>query len=488
MSLESVLLEHGAFEVSAMDVYSDIFQLGYGFIQTEGEPSGEHKANPIIVGSFGGHYDEDGKLEGDRVRRRILFEDTFEDTLAEFSDANWAITNGLTYWGRANTADAQSKMCALIFDLDGQDDVTLRNFFYNCRSDYPYYPDPNYIILSGHNIHLYYVLEEPADLYPNTKSLLKDMKYRLTDQMWNKYTSREWEHPQHQGINQGFRIIGGKTKDGGTVRAFRVNTHPFSLEELNGFLPPDQQVDLSKKWRETRYTLEQAKEKFPEWYEKVIVNGGHYDGSWDAKEDLYNWWLRKIREGASYKHRYFCLMALAIYAVKCGITDRERVKADMESLVPFLNSVDSEHPFGNDHEVENALECLDLRYKKFPIKDLEKISGMAIPKNKRNYRKQPQHMEYLNGLRKMRRDVLGENEYENSGRPKGSGEKCELIRSYAREHPNANHSDIAKALGVSRPTVIKWLRGWKCDTDGLPDGAWYENGHVHVDMTEPKAD
>ena len=488
LSLESVLLEYGASEVSAMDVYSDIFQLGYGFIQTEGEPSGEHKANPIIVGSFGGHYDDGGKLKGDRVRRRILFEDTFEDTLAEFSDANWAITNGLTYWGRANTADAQSKMCALIFDLDGQDDGTLTAFLYNCRSDYPIYPEPNYIILSGHNVHLYYVLEEPADLYPNTKSLLKDMKYRLTDRMWNKYTSREWEHPQHQGINQGFRIIGGKTKDGGTVRAFRVNTHPFSLEELNGFLPSDQQVDLSKKWRETRYTLEQAKEKFPDWYEKVIVNGGHADGSWDAKEDLYNWWLRKIRGGASYSHRYFCLMALAIYAVKCGITDRDRVKADMESLVPFLDSIDPEHPFGNDHEVENALECLDLRYKKFPIKDLERISGMAIPKNKRNYRKQPQHMEYLNGLRKMRRDVLGENEYENSGRPKGSGEKRDLIRAYAREHPDASHSEVAKALGVSRTTVIKWLRDWKRDTDGLPDGAWYEGGHIHVDMTEPKAD
>ncbi|MDB1821373.1 hypothetical protein PMW67_09480, partial [Collinsella aerofaciens] len=242
-----------------MDVYSDIFQLGYGFIQTEGEPSGLHKANPIILGSFGGHYDSDGKLVGDRRRRRILLEDTFEETLAEFRDANWAITNGLTYWGRANTADAQSKMCAMIFDLDGQDDGTLTAFLYNCRSDYPVYPEPNYIILSGHNVHLYYVLEEPADLYPNTKSLLKDMKYRLTDRMWNKYTSREWEHPQHQGINQGFRVIGGKTKDGGTVRAFVVNTHPFSLEELNDFLPPEQQVDLSKKWRETRYTLEQAK-------------------------------------------------------------------------------------------------------------------------------------------------------------------------------------------------------------------------------------
>lgn len=452
-----------------MEVYSDIFRLGDGFIQTEGEPGGLCKANPIILGSFGGHYDSDGKLVGDRRRRRILFEDTFEETLAEFRDANWAITNGLTYWGRANTADAQSKMCAMIFDLDGQDDGTLTAFLYNCRSDYPVYPEPNYIILSGHNVHLYYVLEEPADLYPNTKSLLKDMKYHLTDRMWNKHTSREWEHPQHQGINQGFRVIGGKTKDGGTVRAFAVNTHPFSLEELNDFLPPEQQVDLSKKWRETRYTLEQAKERFPEWYEKVIVGGGRADGSWNAKEDLYNWWLRKIRAGATFSHRYFCLMALAIYAVKCGITDRKRVKADMDSLVPFLDSVDTEHPFGNDHEVENALECLDLRYKKFPIKDLERISGIAIPKNKRNYRKQALHLR----MARSNLEILSEDAgHALQGRPKGSGEKRELIRSYAREHPDANHSDIAKALGVSRSTVIKWLRGWRCDTDGLPDGAW----------------
>ena len=88
LSLESVLLEYGASEVSAMEVYSDIFQLGDGFIQTEGEPGGLHKANPIILGSFGGHYDSDGKLVGDRRRRRILFEDTFEETLAEFRDAN----------------------------------------------------------------------------------------------------------------------------------------------------------------------------------------------------------------------------------------------------------------------------------------------------------------------------------------------------------------------------------------------------------------
>ena len=181
LSLESVLLEFGAYEVSAMDVYSDIFQLGTGFIQRDGEPGGRYKANPIILGSFGG-----------KRRRRILFEDTVEETLAEFQKADWAIANGLTYWGRANTAEAQSKMCAMVFDLDGQDDGTLTAFLSNCRSDYPLYPEPNYIILSGHNVHLYYVLEEPAALYPNTKRLLKDLKYHLTDRMWNKYTSREW--------------------------------------------------------------------------------------------------------------------------------------------------------------------------------------------------------------------------------------------------------------------------------------------------------
>lgn len=431
-----------------MEVYSDIFKLGSGFIQTDGEPSGLHKANPIILGSF------DGKR-----RRRILFEDTFEDTLAEFQQADWAITNGLTYWGKANTADAQSKMCAMVFDLDGQNDEKLSAFLGNCRSDYPIYPEPNYIILSGHNVHLYYVFEEPIDLYPNTKTLLKDMKYHLTDRMWNYYTSTEWEHPQHQGINQGFRIIGGKTKDGGRVRAFRVNEHPFSLEELNDVLPEDQQVDLSRKWKSTGCTLDQAKERYPEWYEKVIAGGNRATGCWEVKEDLYEWWLGKVRMGATFRHRYFCLMALAIFAVKCGIADRERVKSDMESLVPFLDSIDPEHPFGSDGEVESALECFDLRYATFPRKDLEKITAIAMPPNKRNGRKQSLHLK----MARSNLEILSE----DAGHAlQGRKPKRDLIRSYALEHPGESNRQMAAALGVSRNTVNKWLGpGWREEWD-----------------------
>lgn len=455
MSLESVLYEFGAREVSAMDVYSDVFRLGSGFIQRDGEPSGAHKANPIILGSFGGS-----------MRRRILFEDTFEQTLAEFQQADWAITNGLTYWGRANTADAQSKMCAMIFDLDGQDDGTLRSLLYNCRSDYPIYPEPNYVVLSGHNVHLYYALEDPADLYPNTKTLLKDLKYHLTDRIWNRYTSHI-EKPQHQGINQGFRVIGGKTKDGGTVRAFRVNEYPFSLEELNGVLPADQQVDLSRKWRQTRYTLEQAKEMFPEWYERVVENG-ESRRPWYQKRDLYEWWLRKCLDphveegnigdrhftnvGVTYGHRYFCVMALAIFAVKCGITDRDEVKADAMTLLPLFNRINQDAPF-TERDVDSALECLDLRYIRFPRKDLEKMTAIAMPANKRNGLKQTQHL-YLARRRKEDMKAVGVPMKNREGRP----DKRAEVLAFAREHPEMNHSQMARALGVSRPTVIKWLK------------------------------
>lgn len=36
-------------------------------------------------------------------------------------------------------------------------------------------------------------------------------------------------------------------------------------------------------------------------------------------------------------------------------------------------------------------------------------------------------------------------------------EKRKKVLSYTAEHPEANHSQIAKALGISRPTVIKYL-------------------------------
>lgn len=447
MSLEDVLLSHSAVEVSAMDVYSDMFRLGKGFIQKSGEPPGEHKANPIVLGSFGGS-----------MRRCVLFEDAFEETLQEFRapECEWAIVNGLTYWGRANTAGAQSKMCAMVFDLDGQDDETLGNFLHGCLSDPQVYPCPRYVTLSGTNVHLYYVLDEPLGLYPNTKLQLKQLKYALTDRMWNMYTSRE-RKPQHQGINQGFRAVGTRTKQGGTVRAFRLGGRS-TLAELNSFVPVGSRVDGTRRWRESRMSLAEAAERFPEWYRRVVV-GGAAPGTWVVKEDLYEWWKRQVREGAAPGHRYFCVMAMAIFAAKCGITDEARVRADAMALMPFMNALAPGDPF-TERDVDSALECLDLRYARFPRDDIARLTAIPIKANKRNGQKQPDHLEEARAIRDIRQRRKGTHWWDGGNRD-GAPTKRDLVRSYVDTHPGESQREVARALGVSPTTVNKWLKGYR---------------------------
>ena len=442
--MEDVLREWGAAEVSAMEVYADVFKLGEGFIQREGESPGEHKANPIIIGKPYGT---------DRIVRRIMFEDTFEEQLSEFQGFEWAFLNGLTYWGRANSAANQSKMCAMVFDLDGVDEKRL-NAFLSGAIRAQAYPVPNYVILSGHGLHLYYVLEQPVSLYPNVKTQLKELKYALTDRMWNRYTSND-ERVQHQGINQGFRIVGGKTKDGDTVRAFRLSDSPTWIDQLNEFVPEASRVDSSRLWRESKLTLAKAKEKYPEWYERRIV-GSCDPGRWTVKRDLYDWWKRRIEGGeVSFGHRYFCVMCLAIYGVKCGI-DAEEVERDALALIPHMNEIEPNEPF-TESDVRSALECFDERYVRFPRNDISRLSGVPVPVNKRNGQKQAFHLEEARAIRDIRQRRKGANWWDGGNRG-GAPTKEQLIKDYAAAHPDASHVQIAKALGVSRTTVVKWLK------------------------------
>ncbi len=446
-TLEELLQDYGGFPVDAMTVYGDIFELGYGRIQCSGD-SRNLKANPIILGEFDG-----------RMQRQIMLEDTFEEQLQYFQTADWAILNGLTYWGRHNRGNSQAQMCAMIFDLDGITPTLFNNFLHAAYSGVfdgrGWYPIPNYVVMSGHNVHLYYVLEAPITLYPKAKYELKKLKYGLTRRMWNPNNSNI-EKPQYQGINQGFRVIGGRSKTGGIVTAYRLNTHPFNIDELNEYVEEDDRADVIEVVNPTRtHTLEEAKELFPEWYERVVVQKLPKK-TWKVKEDLYNWWLGKLWTGsATYGHRYFCIMALAIYAAKCGITDRSRVKNDAMQLLDIFSSIKFTEPF-TEADIDSALECLDLRYCTFPRKDIEKITAVTIPANKRNKRKQAEH------LRRARITQLADypnGEWRNKdGRPKGSGTKKELVLSYKKEHPNASQREIAKALGISPTTVNKWLK------------------------------
>lgn len=440
MSLRTVVEKWGGHPETPMDLYRDVFHLGEHVIQTDGEAPGEFKANPVIVGHGGG-----------RMHRKILFEDTFEETLSEFQRYDWAFLAPVSYFGRTNSAERQSKLFALTFDLDGVTESKLNNFLSGAIRGGAY-PVPQHIVLSGHGVHLYYVLEVPLDLYPDVKTQAKELKYALTRRIWNRYTSNI-KDVQYQGINQSFRVPGSHTKPGARLRvcaSMRLNEHPTTVEELNGFVPEESQLDVSSRYRKSRFTAEEAKERFPDWYRRVVVEG-EPSGQWVVKEDLYRWWLRRVREGATYGHRYFCVMCLAIFAAKCGIYDEGRVRADALALVPYLNSLNDEHPF-TEADALSALDCLDARYVRFPRKDMAKLSGIDMPANKRNGRPLSKHVQMMNMIRDF--DDPDGNWRNKNGAPT----KRELVRDYAAAHPGESHSAIARALGISRSTVIKWLR------------------------------
>ena len=446
--LEQIIHKWGGTEVTPMDVYKDMFRLGEGMIQKSGEASGEYKANPIA------YWKNNKRSEG---HFRIMFEDTFEETLQELQKADFAIINGITYFGRRNRQEHASKMYAMIFDLDGVTDKTLNNFFsgaFRAKA----YPIPNYVILSGHGVHLYYIFEEPIPLFPNLKLQMKELKYALTERIWNPLTSKD-KKPQIQGINQGFRVIGGKTKEGAAeskTRAFLVSTTPFTINQLNEFVPREKKIDDKKLFKESKLTLAAAKEKYPEWYEKVIVNKDRTPKKWDISGKvngdnpyaLYDWWKRKILEGASYHHRYFAIMCLAIYGVKCDVPI-EKVEADAYELMPFLNELQPDDPF-TETDIKSALECYDRRYCTFPIKDIITISSIPIEKNKRNGRKRSDHVRLMNFVRD---EINGNSNWrDGNGRPS----KKEQVKQWRLDNPEGTKAECIRKTGLSKPTVYKW--------------------------------
>lgn len=452
--LEDVIKVWGGYEVTAIDVYRDMYHFGEGYLQNENEEKGGYKANPVA------YWRNEGKEHG---HYRVMFEDTFEETLKELQEADFCILNGLSYFGRKNVQEHASKMFAMIFDLDGVTDRTL-NAFLNGAYEVNAYPVPNYIILSGHGVHLYYLFEDPIPLFPNLKIQLKEFKYALTDRLWNAYTST-YKSRQKQGINQGFRVIGGKTKRDAPerrVRAFQLNTHPFTLTQLAEYVPDAMKVDEKKLFRESKMSLREAQKKYPEWYERVVVGKDKSKVRWKIEEKvhgdnpyaLYDWWKKKVREGAAYNHRYFCVMCLAIYGAKCNVP-QEQVEKDAYELVPFLNSINPSEPF-TESDVESALECYDHRYCTFPIKDIAMISAIQIERNKRNGQKQADHLEEARAIRDLRMKRQGRKWTDGNGRPVGSGTKEQVVREYMEAHPEASVSEIAKALGMSRTTVYKY--------------------------------
>jgi transcriptional regulator with XRE-family HTH domain len=384
----------------------------------------------------------------------------------------------VSYFGKSRVAANARFLHAFAIDLDGVGVQELKNMLKQFRNGrdpkfaadkWVSLPQPTFLVNSGTGFHLYYVLDQPIPLIPRIVPFVQEIKAMLTDYIWRDTVST-LEDVQHQGIYQPFRMPGTPTKLNGKAAGSKIKDKyeavafvhngedgkPWrcSLDYLLGYAGVrggKDRAELIELMRTAgRTPIERAKKLWPEWYQARIVEG-KAPGRWTCKRDLYDWWLGEVETKATDHHRYWCLNVLAAYARKCGIPYDE-LEADALALVPTLEglTVREDNHFTEDHALAAIEAYYDPIIHKLTRERIERRTAIELPKNKRNGRSQAKHLE---GARAIR-DINNDNWREGNGRKP----KADLVRKYAAEHPGANHSEIARALGISRPTVIKWLK------------------------------
>ena len=391
------------------------------------------------------------EIEREGKAKRYTITDDL-DTLRELQDTDFTIISPISYFGKRRCGKNARYLYALVFDLDGVDMPRLRDTLH--QMDREIIPKATFVVNSGTGLHLYYVLKEPVPMYPQNQKYLKELKYALTRQIWNKFTSTIKE-PQMQGIMQGFRVIGSGTKLGRDypVRAYRLG-EPVELDELIEFVPDSngEQQRIKGIMQKSSMSLEEAKRKYPDWYERRVVRK-EKRGRWVVKRDLYDWWLHRIRDEIKVGHRFYGIMTLAIYAKKCGI-DEDELRQDAFSLLrPYDDmSIESINRFTQD-DVICALEMFNEDYVTFPRDDIAKLSGLSMPVNKRNWRKQKEHIQVMNTMKALKKQL---GEVVNEGRPKGSGTAEGRVREWRQHHPEGCKAQCHRDTGLDPKTIRKW--------------------------------
>ena len=446
MNLLTEYLLHHYYEVRPIDFYRDIFPSGE--LQEKGiYEKGKYNAIAVEVTK---EKKENGK---DKVLRHTITDDL--NKINEIiSRDNFCLMSPISYIGKERNSDNARILYALAIDLDGviikegNDPFGLRTLIHQIEN-INRIPMPTYIVSSGTGLHLYYVFEKPIMLFKNVVKQLQKYKRELTRIIWQDYITKLSDNVQYESLFQGFRVVGTITKKGERARAFKTGEH-VTMEYMNKFV--DKEFKTDDFAYKSNLTLAQAKEKYPKWYEERIIQKKPR-GTWTVNRAVYDWWKNRILREAKTGHRYYCLMMLAVYARKAAI-DRDELEKDAFNIMSIFDKL----PASDDNPVDekdviDALQAYEDRYITYPINSISYLTDIHIEKNKRNYRKQKDHIILMNTMKSLKKQ-LGEEMKE--GRPEGSGTKEQIVKTYREKNPTARKSDCIRDTGLSKMTVYKW--------------------------------
>lgn len=439
-----------------------------------------------------------GKVSEYKNTHRIIFRDDWASQ--DFLQSRYfALMAPITYVGKSTQNKNARFLYAFTIDLDGVGMEQLEALFiYMSRpwssgnaKGYPVIPIPNIIVNSGHGLHLYYTMKYPLALFEENVKYLQRICKGLYDLAWFPKNDKNGEPGtttvkklQCLGVYHAFRMPETRTKplrinkdtnepvgEGLPIRAWLTDTPHYTISDFAPYLKysePDifKPAVIEKLERGGRMhnpkrpTLEQARKIYGEdWYN----NRGKEKKTFVIDRPLYDWWLNRLKDNRNDEvkegHRYYCIMALASFAKKCGIGFDE-LKKDAYSLIkPFDDLTAKQDNHFTSKDVDVALKAYSkpnsIRWKP---EMLAAWTGMSIKRTKRNRRDQETHLA-RNRVLQAYDDPEGT--WRNKdGRPVATKENSKEATKVARwraEHPDShNKSQCARDLRMSRTTVTKW--------------------------------
>ena len=447
---KELLEERGFPEVSPYEFYRDLFPVG-SLQQEEGDGKGNIIATQV-------------RPSGQGRTKQWVVDDSLE-LLDKVVGDEFGLIPPISFFGKTHTKRNAHALFALAIDIDYVGKQQLKNLLKQFGNGVQLCP--SYLVSSGKGVHLYYFLKEPLPLYQNLEGLLKDLKVALINRLWNDTSSIRPNNRDITGIFQGFRCVGSQSKLGPQypVRAYRLSGSRYTLEEIKASIPSCK-LDLTPLYEKPRPSdripLAVAKELYPEWYQARIVEGKpKKKGTWTCNEALYEWWKRKITDEVKVGGRYFSIMALCAYGLKCGIPEKQ-IKQDAYAFLEHLEQLtDDEDNHFTENDVKDALKALKADRKLLSTMAsrewIEENTKVPIPPRKR--RKKPLKRDDGTAFQAARmiqnlQDPAGE------WRNKNGAPTAQIkVANYRAEHPDASVTEVARELGISRTTVYKWWSG-----------------------------
>jgi len=415
------------------------------------------------------------------------------------------------------------------------DKVYVKNLKYlHHQINQGHYPEPTMLVTSGTGVHIYYCFDKPIRITKDNLYLLNLFKYSVTCMMWSYNGTSQQRKVEVHNIGQGYRIPDTQTKFDRVVLGWIRTEKPcyYTIRELNEYVKtwrrvrPDQfdetkvladatitymengckKTGLDKKQlRElekdlrmpAHWSLATAREKFGEdWYEYVKEHGSK---DWEYNPRLYTYWLKRLQYGAdsgtavSIGHRYWCIYILAAWAFNCNIPFAQLQRDAYSLMENFNNLVDDEDkhvPF-TIRDCNAALNVYKERKASGNSKAIrlsrvgtQRITGLKIEPNKRNYNSRSEHGLYRLNKRIDYANEDGKDWKDNiTGRPS----KEQLIADWKAAHPDGTQYACVKELGIDKKTVRKWWNGTaedaiQKDTLAVSNTTTAVNGYEMPDM------